>query len=1476
MHSGRTGPENGARTYSDTRWAEMNPVTRRIFLKPSGMTEEQARRFSELLSAALVTQQQLAEQTPYILSPTGALVETELGFEFEHEPAIGVSVPDLFNPQSPPMPVEQLMQACTAMVYALRLSHGTNASVHGGICPGVLVRDPAGLWKLTDFGFAPAVLSVFEADAFLNLAVGASPAHPTASGVWEILGDPEVPRDERVWSFVDPNRYAQALKAGGRHPARFDPISDVTSMGFVLYILADRVHPYLKAIGAEEEFRIASYWDMLHTGRPRDIVRKDLLADPETELFDWWKNFVPKAIERKPEARKTTEELAVRLERFAPPVDATKLLEARRNAEANRWLAQLESSIQSGDWAAAETLLGMPPVFAPPDAQARITAARETVTTHKKATVDAERERAERADWTAWLDGIQTHVDSSDWDEAADTLKQRRDRGIAACPEDLRGRWQSLTATVRAAREEKERALELQKRTDRAREWVTDVRAAADAADVPRALDLTESIPDTDGCEAELVEEVQSLASWAADLRSAIEADHAAIQTWLAGAEAEAGRRRWQEAVDLLDHPPEVSHLPEGHQNRVDQLRATWTQRLASLGDERRAAAEALVHGLVAECAKRRLAEFVQPNAIDTRVKSIRDDESADPPRTHVEFAVAWVQAAARQSEPMGEFECSVGFDGAEPRLLSDAAQLTGAIAAALSGGIAERQREALQAWLESLNGTFLAGASCGADIPTPFAKLPVSLNWSTDAASAVLNANLTWHPQSQTWQPVKEAAALAELAIQCAANATACVEPALTKLLPALSAWRSFIEISAPKPPSLNWDRLPPELRFNIPVTIKPRGGKPEPFVTSDATMTSPVTAEVAIDGRSLKTAVESLLMRQRKASIAQIGAEIQAHLKKSSVSIKSVPEPRVNDDAAVWTLAAKGGKPLAISASWKNDLLAFVLPSNWQQLIDEYQALIDAKTPDAPAPQVAQPAAQPEAPAKPPAPKAQPPADKPKPEATKPAKPPPAKAAPDPTPAVASTPAAKSDTAPASKRRAQIGIAVAAGVAVIGGTIAWMATRSPKPEPVVPPDPIATTVPVDVSDQPLLAEWRAAMTEATRLISLNKFEDARAILGAQLERGPVPAELRNDLNRLQSTIADGIAVASKPPVSTEPTETRAWPEGWESGKDLPTMVSELADNLWQFDYGPAVPNQRVPASHMAALPDDLFRIDVADRSTGLPVLTGAIRRSGNVPIAVELNEESRRELARWLADRVLTYINADLSAGNLASVLKWKPRLDADALFKSPLLDDAARRRAQTVAAAIPPAWSPRTGFTSGQIDMRCGYPTSLVETTDDKRTFKLIWTHAGDAALWSLADAAIKSVGGTGRRDLETALLDGANPIEKPIRIFYIETTASDKPPAPVNLPRVAEWFIAAAKDATIRDGAKIWCSGGWACGSAEVTLSGNRPVRIPALPQNESGMVEWLKNPLTCQQRDPNEKLVPPIARYRRVIPIWPPR
>jgi hypothetical protein len=302
---------------------------RRIVLKPAGLSENERSRLAELLSDAVELQAQLAARSPHILQFVGAIREKEHAFVIEHEPAQPFPVQALFAPDRPKAEPTELLRTAVALIDVLRVAHGMQGprpAVHGGLCPGVLLMSRDGVEKVSDFGFAPAICAALGPERYLNLAVGPTgegAGEDVITGAWEVLPPAVLDRDDRICSFIDPEKYATRLYQS------FEPGSDIVAAGFILHLMAEHRHPYFHDDPeAHRMMEVAEYMAMGTATRAR---RKDLResTDPATQL---WCELVGKMIDRLPQNRPSAAVLAEQLGRFHRPVGLGDVLLRRFEA----------------------------------------------------------------------------------------------------------------------------------------------------------------------------------------------------------------------------------------------------------------------------------------------------------------------------------------------------------------------------------------------------------------------------------------------------------------------------------------------------------------------------------------------------------------------------------------------------------------------------------------------------------------------------------------------------------------------------------------------------------------------------------------------------------------------------------------------------------------------------------------------------------------------------------------------------------------------------------------------------------------------------------------------------------------------------------------------------------------------------------------------------------------------------------------
>lgn len=304
-----------------------NPY-RRVILKPANLTRDQAGRLAEELAAAVRLQQELAAQSPHVLDLSGSLQQDDTSFYVEHEVAEPWPIAELFDPAAVKATPQEVLSLTAAVVDALRAVHGRAATtplVHGGLCPGVLLRDEAGMEKISDFGFAPAICRVLGPEAYLNVAVG--PPRGTlagqASGVWQVLDPEEVERADRLCGFVDPDKYAAMA------PERFPPSADVIAAGFLAFVLAEHRHPYF--FSDAEPLRSPEMAEAMAFGAPVAVnaLREDMRESPEPALCAW-RDVLWKMLDLLPKERPTAAEVVGQLAKVGlQPPDAGELLRRR-------------------------------------------------------------------------------------------------------------------------------------------------------------------------------------------------------------------------------------------------------------------------------------------------------------------------------------------------------------------------------------------------------------------------------------------------------------------------------------------------------------------------------------------------------------------------------------------------------------------------------------------------------------------------------------------------------------------------------------------------------------------------------------------------------------------------------------------------------------------------------------------------------------------------------------------------------------------------------------------------------------------------------------------------------------------------------------------------------------------------------------------------------------------------------------------
>ncbi len=314
----------------------MSQLYRRVVLKPPDLDEQARARLAKGLDAAIETQKQFGSRSPHVLQLVGTLQEDEHCFFVEHEPASPLPLADLFDPTAPGADRETIWRMSIALLDSLRAAHATQARqpvVHGGLCPGVLLRDLNGVEKVADFAFGPAICDALGEQRFLNLAVQAAKAGTLiegATGIWEVL-HPNVPdRDDRICAFIDPEKYGTQLYRS------FERSGDVVAAGFLLYLLTEHRHPYF--YNEPEALRSAELAETMAFGAPVpfNTLRPDL-RESEEPTVKVWRELLWEMIDRIPQGRPSAPDIVKRLKAAGiKPVEPDEIMGRRLELIADR------------------------------------------------------------------------------------------------------------------------------------------------------------------------------------------------------------------------------------------------------------------------------------------------------------------------------------------------------------------------------------------------------------------------------------------------------------------------------------------------------------------------------------------------------------------------------------------------------------------------------------------------------------------------------------------------------------------------------------------------------------------------------------------------------------------------------------------------------------------------------------------------------------------------------------------------------------------------------------------------------------------------------------------------------------------------------------------------------------------------------------------------------------------------------------
>ncbi|MBN2559722.1 MAG: hypothetical protein JXQ75_02165 [Phycisphaerae bacterium] len=1565
----------------------------RLILKPDGLTPDDAARLMEHVRAAVQQQMRLASESPHILRFVHQVREEASAFVIEHEPATPLQVADLFNPDAPPANEEQLLDAAAALVDALRVAHDADPSqplVHGGLCPGAILIDPDGVWKVSDFGFAQAISEVLGPDSYLNLAVGpkseakcnsSAPADETtasettasASGTWEVLTPDECERNDRICAFIDPEKYGAEIAHGPGALASFEAGSDVIAAGFILHLLAEHRHPYLHPY--PDAHRVVEMSRMMAAEVPTSARRKDLHAS-QNEGIRVWCDMVRDMLARLPKNRPSAAELAKRLEPHVTKIDFDEILRRQDRADAEKWLAAVERALEDERWHELEERFAEQPQLKhwPEAVVARADEISRRLKEHQEEQSRLEAIEADRQAAQQWIETLRRAVEAEEWDQAGRVLQDRPD--LTHWPAELGQEADGLADRVHAA------VKRLQDH-QAARGWQAQVAQAVEQEAWKQANELLAARPPLEYWPEDVLDAEPRYADQIGEHIEAIEFDHGRARAWLAEAKEAVRKKSWEQALRILDQPPtDIQHWPEEVGTEADHLKETCrgefsdglTGRLLRRTETVRNLAQAYARAVI----KKDLAPFLDPALIEVGImaESFTSDQSFGEGQAQMSLKIledAATTKAPRSGLPLGgrakddaadavQTPFSYQVETTPPRVFDEKGLVRSRLATQLARLLAKRQRQRIADWQAQLRkGLFPRAEITGEfDKLVPQAAVKIALLGKKTTAGTI-DVQIRWDPSELAWVP-ENAEDYASKAMDIAVRTTHAALDNLVGRSQVLAPYTTALSIHLTPASPAGASTLPDQLALQGRLAMR-RDAHADPEVLQDFRFTcthvgripedvSLVEAESAL-GRMLLAAqvdVSQALEAELKGRVQAAQAEARAASPSAArVKVKIRKQPkRIKEpvDQVSFELHTKAADTVTLPAHWNPGAFTFEFADGWETTVSGLLG------PAVEAMKAKEPQASP-------------------------------RALPSGSPRVEKAARAEAPGSPARKtKRRGLVLTSAAAAAVVLITAAVLTLRSGKdgqadsrPEPV-PPRSIPVKLAIDrVGDQSTKKAFAvrvAALDEAGNPAEVS--EDTAVTIRAKEGSARLLGNLTGVIRAGEKSVlieeiicdepVDGLAIEAvtdgellASAVSNEfdviapqaPPETVTAPESVPASPAEPRSVP--VTDQWAADWpdlkGGEIRADAVRSSIEALLPEARpetaagqidFLVKVArtvlvnglkeDGDGGVSFVIDVQPKAGGEPSSEQFT--MLRVSESWQAPEVnvaqLAALSADLTRKALASVetaardmneyyLAGRLR-DAyqeydqvkDLLTLPPLAGEGAVRQISESKGALPPRWTDRPGYRSGQPDADLQYPKTLTADADGQ-TLVLVSVPPNDP-VWE----AIQRAPGRGENDSAAAGRAGrqAHPLQaeaarKPEdrswRIFYIDTNKIQEAGRFVEaeqiardrgrrLPNRSEWMLAALKlhDSTYADfgfvgGGWEWCydetdaGSPWVCGGCSRLGPPYSDRLIPPLPDAVEGeqkadalarLWAWLNDPLVSQQREYGEDL----TSFRTILRIHP--
>ncbi|MBX3394904.1 MAG: hypothetical protein KF841_06015 [Phycisphaerae bacterium] len=845
----------------------MPKIHRRVILTPPDLTDAVRADLERSLRAALDFQNNIAASSHHGLRLFSTLRQDDRGYYFDHEPAAPIDLKFFFRRDADELALDELLAAAFALAESLRIAHGSGGTgaVHGGLCPGVLLRSKDGIWKVADFRIAPILCDSLGVDRFLNLAVGpAKSSEPDVilTGRWEVLDESEYERDDRICAFVDPEKYAAALEQGERAIATFEAGSDIIAAGNLIALLAQRIHPFLSEL--DDGHRILDVSRMMASTVPLGIQRADLSNATDADLRRFAERLT-RMLERKPINRPRAAELAESLAPlYAAKQDVGAIASARDAAHAEYWLAGIEPLVASRNWLELEEALSdRPTLNAWP---AAISKRIDEIESQLREFGEKEKREAQRAAdqkvAEAWFEKISAVVQTNRWEDGRSLIQSKPKLTY----------WPDEVARA-AAPLEKTLTRELKTIDDHAaaRAWTSEVAQLAEQGDWLGADERMGQKPTLEFWPKDSQKQIAALQAELDKHLSAIRAEHQRARKWIDEAKLALESKEYARAIEILHERPKLSNWPTGLLQESDRL---LDQCAESIGNDaalklqlRTENIERAARAFVRESVEAAFKDLIEPDILHVSVDGdqMELDESMD--RGKAVIVVAFPKSAGQRDGE--ELRVPFGYDLSDKnRTIRDPnGAVNKAVTEGLGAALLKHQAAGPTDVAQRLKKGLFPEAAISVELKKIARQATASLRIAPQDKNPIA-LKLAWDAHRLTWYAADTAdlgMALSGRAIEAASKAVQSNwvqdAPAFAPYAPLLS-----VEIDAP---SLATNPLSPTANFTAKLAVNhPTDGRLFPIHEVNGEISSSGRVDVFGQWSKVHHAFDEIIVGEQNAS--------------------------------------------------------------------------------------------------------------------------------------------------------------------------------------------------------------------------------------------------------------------------------------------------------------------------------------------------------------------------------------------------------------------------------------------------------------------------------------------------------------------------------------------------------------------------------------------------------------------------------